>query len=64
MGLERSISAATKCGDLRIAQQSELYAYSVMACYLLRVKLDLLRLENGRMVQQKPDFLQDFCRNQ
>jgi hypothetical protein len=64
MGLERSISAATKCGDLRIAQQSELYAYSVMACYLLRVKLDLLRLENERMVQQKLDFLQDFCRNQ
>jgi hypothetical protein len=57
-------STATKCGGLRIAQQNELYAYSVMACYLLRVKLDLLRLENGRMVQRKLDFLQDFCRNQ
>jgi hypothetical protein len=26
-------SAATECGGLRIAQQSALYAYSVMACY-------------------------------
>jgi len=63
-GWREASSTATECGDLRIAQQNELYAYSVMAFYLLRVKLDILRLENGRMVQRKPDFLQDFCRNQ
>jgi hypothetical protein len=66
-GWREASSTATEYGGLRIAQQSEPYAYSVMAYFLLRVKIDLLRLENGGMVQQKPDLLQDFleinCKN-